>query len=83
VPNIFSTKENLSSVPPVVGVEIIKVARKSPDGRISLFDLFHRLKDKDWFAPRAVYFGMLFLYSTGLIEFDGIYVTVLSDDQAE
>ena len=80
MPNIFSTNQNLSSVPPIVGVEIIKVARKAPGGRVSLFDLFHRLKDRDWFAPRSVYFGMLFLYSTGLIDFDGIYVTLKSDD---
>lgn len=77
--NLFSTNENLSTLPPLVGVELLKVVDRSKRGRVSLFDIFDALRKKRQLAPRSIYFALAFLYSTGIIEFDGVYVWRVQD----
>jgi hypothetical protein len=77
VPNIFASNENLGSIPPLVGMEIMELVRKSPNQKVSLFDVFDKLKARpSWAAPKTVYFALAFLFSTGLIDFDGVHVSV-------
>ena len=75
MPNIFASNENLSSLPPLVGMEVMQMVRKSPQQKVSLFDVFEKLKDRPWFAPKVIYFALTFLYATDLIEFDGVHVS--------
>ena len=76
MPNIFASNENLSSLPPLVGMEIMQLVRKSSSQKVSLFDVFEHLKARPWFAPKVVYFALTFLFATGLIEFDGVHISV-------
>ncbi len=75
MPNIFASNENLSALPPLVGVEILQLVRKSPNKKISLFDVFDKLNARPWFAPKVIYFALTFLYATDLIEFDGVHLS--------
>ena len=74
--NIFSGNEHLQSLPPVVGREIMMLLNKSEERRMSLFDLLDKLKTRPWFSSKAFYFALIFLFVTGLVTFDGAYVSV-------
>lgn len=77
--NLFSTNEKMSTLPPVVGVELLKVLDRGGRGRASMFDIFDALRKKRQFAPRSIYYALAFLYSTGIIDFDGVYVWRVQD----
>ena len=77
--NIFSTNEKISTLPPIVGVELLKVLDRGGRGRASMFDIFNTLRKKPQFAPRSIYYALAFLYSTGIIDFDGVYVWRVQD----
>ena len=72
--NLFSTNEKMSTLPPIVGVDLLKVLDRGGRGRASMFDIFDTLRKKRQFAPRSIYYALAFLYSTGIIDFDGVYV---------
>lgn len=74
--NIFSDNERLQSLPPVVGREIMILLHKSEEHRVSLFDLLDSLKKRPWFSSKSFYFALMFLFVTGLVDFDGAYVSV-------
>lgn len=44
-----------------------------------MFDIFDALIKKRRFAPRSIYFALAFLFSTGIIDFDGVYVWRVQD----
>lgn len=77
--NLFSTNEKVSTLPPVVGVELLKVLDHGGRGRASMFDIFDALRKKRRLAPRSIYFALAFLYSIGIVEFDGVYVWRVQD----
>lgn len=79
MPNIFSSNENLGSLPPLIGVEILDMINRSSQCQMSLFDIFDRVKGRSWFTPRNVYYALTFLFLTELIEFDGVYVSAVKN----
>ncbi|WP_272673557.1 ABC-three component system middle component 6 [Providencia sp. PROV169] len=71
---LFSKNENLDKSPPVVGAEILRVLQNNDSGIVSIFDLAKTLRDKNKIGIKSLYFGVLFLYSLGIVDFDEPYV---------
>jgi len=74
MPNIFTTGEDLDASPAIVGYRILKEMRDSGQARASIFDIAERHADERWFEAGRLYYGLLFLFSVGLIRLDGSYV---------
>lgn len=72
--NLFTKDEDLKRSAPFVGSEILKQLELSHDGRISIFDLARNLWRANRISARSIYYGMLFLYSLSIVEFDEPYL---------
>lgn len=57
----------------------MQVVQQSPENETSLFDIFDRVKSRPWFSPRVVYYALVFLFTTGLINFDGVHVSAVKN----
>lgn len=76
MPNLFLKDEGIEMAPPVVGYRILSHIADLRIEKTSLFDLADHFKDEKWFSPKALYFGMIFLFSVGLLDFQEPYVVV-------
>jgi hypothetical protein len=74
MPNLFLKDENIEMSPPVVGYRMLNYIQQKGINKVSIFDLADHFKDEAWFSPKTLYFGMIFLFSLGLIEFNEPYV---------
>lgn len=72
--NLFTKDEDLMKSAPFIGSEILKQLHRSHDGRISVFDLARNLRKTNKITARSIYYGMLFLYCLGIVEFDEPYL---------
>jgi len=72
--NLFSKDEDLFKSSPYIGAEILKLLEKSEQSHISIFDVASKLKIKKKLSIRSIYYGMLFLYSLDIIEFEEPYL---------
>lgn len=72
--NLFSKDEDLLKSSPYIGAEILKLLELSGQGRISIFDVASKLKSNNISSIRTVYYGMLFLYSLDIIDFENPYL---------
>lgn len=72
--NLFTKDENLMKSAPYIGAEILKQLQSRADGRISIFELAKNLRKTSNITARSIYYGMLFLYSLGIVEFDEPYL---------
>lgn len=72
--NLFTKDDNLIQSAPFIGSEILKQLQNSDNGRISIFDLAKHLRRTNKITVRSIYYGMLFLYSLDIIEFDEPYL---------
>jgi hypothetical protein len=72
--NLFTKDEDLKKSAPFIGSEILKQLQSSEDGRISIFDLARNLRRENKTTARSIYYGMLFLYSLDIVEFDEPYL---------
>ena len=72
--NLFLKDENINMAPAVVGYRILSFINDKDDEKVSLFDITDKFKDEKWFSPKTLYFGMFFLFSVGLINFEQPYV---------
>lgn len=72
--NLFLKDESIDVSPPVVGYRLLKYVQKKGKGKLSIFDLADHFKNENWFSPKALYYGIIFLFSVGLIEFNEPYV---------
>ncbi|WNM59706.1 hypothetical protein [Candidatus Nitrospira allomarina] len=59
---------------PFIGYEILKQLRGSADGRISIFDIAKSFQKTTKLSARSIYYGMLFLYSLDIVDFDEPYL---------
>tara|TARA_B100000767_G_scaffold259550_1_gene269390 strand:- start:133 stop:375 length:243 start_codon:yes stop_codon:yes gene_type:complete len=72
--NLFTKDEDLMNSAPFIGSEILKQLQSSDDGRISIFDLAKNLRKTNKITARSIYYGMIFLYSLDIVEFDEPYL---------
>lgn len=73
--NLFTKDEDLMKSAPFIGAEILDQLQRSNDGRISIFDLAKNLRKTNKITARSIYYGMIFLYSLDIVEFDDPYLT--------
>lgn len=76
MPSLVSKDDDLRTCAPVIGFEILKLLRDSDVKRVSIFDVARTVKKKNKASPRSLYYGLIFLYSIGLIEFEAPYVVL-------
>ncbi|ACV25620.1 hypothetical protein [Kangiella koreensis] len=72
--NLFTKDEDLMKSAPYIGSEILKQLQSSDDGRISIYDLAKSLRKSNKITARSIYYGMIFLYSLDIVEFDEPYL---------
>ena len=72
--NLFTKDEDLMKSAPFIGSEILKHLQSSDDGRISILDLAKNLRKTNKITARSIYYGMIFLYSLDVVEFDEPYL---------
>jgi hypothetical protein len=75
---LFQKDEDLFKSAPYVGAQILKILEVSEAGRLSIFDLAKKMKSQNISNVRNMYYGMLFLYSVDIIEFNEPYI-ILND----
>jgi len=74
VTNLFSKDEDLLKSAPFVGYEILKLLEGSEESKISIFQVARKLKNKYNSNVRTLYYGMLFLYSLEIIDFEAPFL---------
>lgn len=72
--NLFSKDEDLLKSSPYIGAKILELLEQSESYRISIFDVASKLSNKSTLSARTIYYGMLFLYSLDIIEFEEPYL---------
>lgn len=77
MPNLFLKDEAVEKAPVVVGYEIIRYIRSTGHRRISIFDVVDHFKREKWFSFNAFIYGLTFLYSVGLLDFEAPYLVAI------
>ncbi|QPJ61204.1 MAG: hypothetical protein G3M70_04590 [Candidatus Nitronauta litoralis] len=72
--NLVSKNENLKKSAPVIGAEILKLLNASETNTLSIFDAARSLRKTKKIGAKSLYYGVLFLYSLDIIEFDEPYI---------
>ncbi|WLE96524.1 MAG: hypothetical protein QTN59_17810 [Candidatus Electrothrix communis] len=78
--NLVSKNENLKKSAPVIGSEILKLLNTSNSRMISIFDAARSLRKSNKIGAKSLYYGILFLYSLEIIEFDEPYIILNVND---
>lgn len=78
--NIFLKDEPVQKAPPIIGFRILKIVRASKSD-VSIFDVIERLKKESWFSVNSFVYGLIFLYSVGVIEFEPPYLRSVDADR--
>ncbi len=76
MPSIFLKDEATNKAPAIVGFEIARYLHKLGKKRVSIFDVVDRFKGEQWFTSNTFFYGLIFLFSVGLIEFEEPYLLV-------
>ncbi|CEP36837.1 Putative uncharacterized protein [Halomonas sp. R57-5] len=79
--NLFTKDEEFKNTAPIIGFEILQLIRNSEDKRVSIFEVAKVLRKKSNTSARGVYYGMIFLFSLGIVDFNEPYVVVANEDQ--
>jgi hypothetical protein len=74
--NLFSKDEDLLKSAPFTGARILKLFEESKHDKISIFEVTRKLRKNRIFSVRTVYFGMIFLHSLDLIDFEEPYLVL-------
>lgn len=78
--NLVSKNENLEKSAPVIGAEILKLINASESRMISIFDAARYLRKSNKIGAKSLYYGILFLYTLDIIEFDEPYIISNAND---
>jgi len=73
---LFSKDEDLFRSSPYIGAKILVLLEKQKNEQISIFDVAQKLKKKNNSSIRTIYYGMIFLYSLDIIEFNEPYLVL-------
>ena len=76
MPRLISKDDDLKRSAPVIGFEILKLLHENKHERVSIFDVAEKLHQKNKAGGRSIYYGILFLYSLDLIDFNEPYIVV-------
>lgn len=76
MPNIFLKDEPINKAPAIVGYEIMRFLLKAGKSRTSIFDVVDHFKREAWFSSNTFFYGVIFLYSVGLVDFEEPYLNI-------
>ncbi len=74
MPYLFLANEQVEASPPIVAYKIMSLIEAKADEKVSIFDITGEFRKEKWFSYSNIVLGLIFLYSTGLIDFDEPYV---------
>ena len=73
--NLISKDEDLKSTPVYIGFLILKIIKQSRKDKISIFEVMEKLKkDIKIIHYRQIVFSLMFLHSSGVIDFTEPYL---------
>lgn len=73
--NLISKDDDLAKSAPVIAFEILKLIKESNESRVSIFDIAKKLRKTNKASARSIYYGMIFLYSLDIVDFNEPYLT--------
>lgn len=76
---LINKDENIKTSAVYVASLILQEIKKQKGNRLSIFQLSAILKKEHVQQYRHMFFGLAFLYSTGIIEFNEPYIYTLND----
>ena len=76
---LINKDENIKTSSVWVASLILKEFKNQKGNRLTIFQLATALKKQNIQQYRQVFFGLAFLYSTGIVEFSEPYIYVLND----
>lgn len=71
---LITKDDDLAKAAPIIGFEILKLMRRSEEHRISIFEIARDLRKAQKTSARSIYYGMLFLYSLDIVDFESPYL---------
>ena len=77
---LITKDDDLAKAAPIVGFEILKLIRRSEGHRISIFEIARELRKSQNTSARSIYYGMLFLFSLDIVDFESPYL--IKNDEA-
>jgi len=80
MPNLFLKDEAINKAPAIVGFEIARFLQKAGKARVSIFDVVDNFKRETWFSSNSFFYGLVFLYTVGLVEFEEPYLVIRHED---
>lgn len=78
--NLISKDEPVQSSAVYTGYIILKAIREKGDSRVSIGEAAKALRAHGILHSRSMMFGMLFLFSTGVIQLDPPYLTCANSE---
>ncbi|TGL01914.1 hypothetical protein EHQ43_18565 [Leptospira bouyouniensis] len=76
---LISKDEKIKTSSVFVASRILKMFHNSNKQRISIFDISKELKKENITHYRQILFGLMFLYSVGIIDFEEPYIRIIND----
>jgi len=77
---LISKDENIKTSSVYVASLILKIFHKNKTTRLSIFELSKELKKYDIDHYRQFFFGLAFLYSTGVVDFNEPYIYTIKGE---
>ncbi|PCJ17842.1 MAG: hypothetical protein COB02_12295 [Candidatus Cloacimonadota bacterium] len=75
---LFSKDENLLKSAPYIGAKILRAIQDKSITKISIFDVITKIqkanKNDSKLTVSSLYYGLIFLYSVDLIDFEASYL---------
>ncbi|MCO4782663.1 MAG: hypothetical protein KC646_10105 [Candidatus Cloacimonetes bacterium] len=75
---LFSKDENLLKSAPYIGAEILKTIKDENVAKVSIFDVIAKIQKSNKKAGKltvsSLYYGLIFLHSIDLIDFEASYI---------
>jgi hypothetical protein len=76
---LINKDENIKTSSVYVASLILKEFKNQKGSRLTIFQLAAALKKQNIQQYRQLFFGLAFLYSTGIVEFSEPYIYVVND----
>lgn len=76
---LISKDENIKTSSVYVASLILKHFKSKNDNKLTIFEIAQELKKYDIEHYRQLFFGLSFLYATGVIDFKEPYIYLIND----
>lgn len=80
MPNLFLKDEAIKKAPAIVGFEVARFIQKVGKTKVSIFDVVDHFKREAWFSSNSFFYGLIFLYTVGIVDFEEPYLVIRHED---